>query len=74
MIVTSQPKSFSPITVTFDNEAELHDVIAAVAAYARKSNVVSGTDIAEEFGLTAYTGNARRTANRVLPQLVEAIG
>lgn len=73
MFINSQPKEFKPVVVTFDNESELHDVIAAIAAYTRKTTNVSGTGIASEFGLTAYSGNARKTANDVLDQLVSAI-
>lgn len=73
MITNIAPKAFTPITVTFDNEAELHDVVAALAAYNKKLTSVKGTDIAEAFKLRSYTGNARKTVRRVLEQFQQAL-
>lgn len=73
MIINKQASGFTPITVTFDNEAEFHDVVAALAAYAQKRTGVSGTEIPEEYNLTAYTGYARKTVERVLSQLAQAL-
>ncbi len=73
MIVTKQKKQFSPVTFTFDNETELNDVVAALAAYARKSAKVSGTTIQADLALTAYSGNARATVNSLLKQFAEAV-
>lgn len=63
------PKQFVPVQLTFSNEAELHDVIAALAAYGQKRTSVSGSGIPSQLGLSKYTGNARRTVNALLPLL-----
>lgn len=72
--IETAPKSFTPTTITFNNENEFHDVVAALAAYGRKTSSVSGSSIAGDFALNAYSGNARRTVNALLPQLKQVIG
>lgn len=73
MIVSKEKAAFTPVTIVFKSEAELHDVIAALAAYSKKLSSVSGTGIKEEFGLKAYSGNARATVRALLPELVAAL-
>ena len=63
------PAKFESVTLTFTSEAEYHDFVAALAAYGRKLVNVSGTSIAADYGLTAYTGNARRTVNQLITRL-----
>lgn len=73
MTVNKQKPEFTPVTITFSNEGEFQDVIAALAAYGRKSAVVHGTSIASDLKLSAYTGNCRATVNKLLPQLTATI-
>ena len=73
MIVNKQKAQFQPVSFVFDNETELNDVVAALAAYARKSAKVAGTTIAADLNLAAYSGNARQTVNRLLKQFAEAV-
>jgi hypothetical protein len=68
-VVVVTPAKFESVTLTFTSEQEYHDVVAALAAYGRKSAVVSGTSIAADFKLTAYSGNARRTVNALISRL-----
>jgi uncharacterized protein YhfF len=72
MIVNKQKTQFQPVSFTFDNEQELNDVVAALAAYGRKSASVASTSIASDLKLPAYSGNARRTVNALLGQFAAA--
>jgi hypothetical protein len=75
MIITKAeaPKVFTPVSVTFNNEAEFHDVLAALIAYSRKESHISGSSIASDNGLTAYSGNCRATVKNVLPKLTAVL-
>jgi hypothetical protein len=70
----AQEEGFVPVTITFDSETELHDILAALGAYHDKKARVCDTNTAPKFGLTAYSGNARATVRRVLPELLESLG
>jgi hypothetical protein len=63
------PATFKSVTITFTSEAEYHDVVAALTAYSRKLANVSGTSIASDKKLSAYSGNARRTVNALISRL-----
>lgn len=65
---------FEAATLTFDNEADLHDVLAALGAYHDKKRRVVDSNTAPKFGLSKYTGNARATVRRLLPQFLEQLG
>jgi hypothetical protein len=71
--IENEPKVFQSATLTFNSESEFHDVVAALAAYGRKTSSVSGTGISQDFNLGQYSGNARRTVNALLPQLKAVI-
>ena len=68
-VVVVTPAKFESVSLTFTSEAEYQDVVAALAAYGRKSVNVSGTSIAADYKLTKYSGNARRTVNQLLTRL-----
>ena len=72
--IDAQENEFSPVTITFESESELHDVLAALGAYHDKKARVCDTGTAPKFGLTAYTGNARATVRRVLPGILASLG
>ena len=63
------PAKFEKVTIEFTSLQEYHDVVAALAAYSRKLAVVSGTSIAADKGLSAYSGNARKTVNQLINRL-----
>lgn len=63
------PAKFNSVTLTFTSEQEYHDVVAALAAYGRKTAKVYGSTIIEDYKLTQYSKNARRTVNSLLNRL-----
>ena len=67
--VVVTPAKFNSVSITFTDEAEYNDVVAALTAYSQKKAFVHGTSIASTKGLKAYTGNARATVNELLTRL-----
>jgi hypothetical protein len=62
------PAKFNSVTLTFTSETEYGDVIAALAAFGRKSIKVEGTSIAEDYGLKC-SKDVRKTINHLLHRL-----
>lgn len=67
--VQISPAKVNKISLEFSSESEYQDVVAALAAYGRKTTSVSRSTIASDLGLSQYSGNARRTVNQLLAQL-----
>jgi hypothetical protein len=72
--IEAQEAVFSPVSITFESKSELHDVLAALGAYHDKKPRVCDSGTAPKFGLDAYTGNARATVRRVLPNILSGLG
>lgn len=62
------PLKFDSVSLTFTSEQEYCDVVAALAAFGRKSTEVAGTSIAKDFGLKC-SKDVRKTINSLLTRL-----
>ena len=67
-VIAVTPAKFESVTLTFTNETEYNDVIAALVAFGRKSVDVSGTSIAKDYGLKC-SKDVRKTINGLLSRL-----